>query len=50
MRERLFSSFIGRGPRLTVEEVVHSPGDRFRLQTIAGGTVFLKLGGFPSRM
>lgn len=42
--ERAASFFVGGAPRLRSEEVVHSPGDRFRLQTAAGGVVHLRLG------
>ncbi|CAD7700253.1 unnamed protein product [Ostreobium quekettii] len=43
-REELLSCFLGRGPRLKAEEVVYTPGDRFRLQTKAAGVVLVKLG------
>lgn len=42
--ERLASFFIGGAPRLKVEEVVFTPGDRFRLQTTSGGVIHLQLG------
>lgn len=42
--ERVTSFFIGGAPCLQVEEVVYSPGDRFRLQTVSGGVVHLQLG------
>ncbi|KAF6264686.1 hypothetical protein COO60DRAFT_1634287 [Scenedesmus sp. NREL 46B-D3] len=42
--ERIAAYFVGGAPRLRVEEVVFSPGDRFRLQTVAGGIVHLHLG------
>ncbi|KAK9817261.1 hypothetical protein WJX72_011956 [[Myrmecia] bisecta] len=42
--ERLTGFFVGGHPRLRWEEVVHSPGDRFRLQTVAGGMIHLHLG------
>jgi hypothetical protein len=42
--ERITSFFIGGAPCLQVEEVVYSPGDRFRLQTVSGGVVHLQLG------
>jgi hypothetical protein len=42
--ERITSFFIGGAPCLRVEEVVYSPGDRFRLQTVSGGVVHLQLG------
>jgi len=44
--ERISSFFIGGAPRLRAEEVVHSPGDRFRLQTVAGGVVHVRVGAF----
>ena len=43
--ERITAFFVGGAPRLRMEEVVHTPGDRFRLQTTAGGAVHLRLGG-----
>jgi hypothetical protein len=43
--ERIASFFVGGAPRLACEEVVHAPGDRFRLQTVAAGIVQLQLGG-----
>jgi hypothetical protein len=45
--QRVAAFFVGGAPRLRMEEVVHSPGDRFRLQTVAGGMVHLRLGGGP---
>jgi hypothetical protein len=42
--ERLSSYFLGGNPRLVQEEVVHSCGDRFRLQTVARWVVQLQLG------
>jgi B9 domain-containing protein 2 len=42
--ERLTQWFIGGAPRLRSEEVVYSPGDRFRLQTTAAGTVHVHIG------
>eukprot|EP00959_Pyramimonas_sp_CCMP1952_P301329 6304511-Pyramimonas_sp.AAC.2 len=33
--ERVSAFFIGGSPRLKLEEVVHTPGDRFRLQVRA---------------
>lgn len=42
--EKLTSFFVGGRPRLKFEEVIHSPGDRFRLQTRAGGVIKLNLG------
>ncbi|KAJ9508679.1 hypothetical protein QJQ45_027970 [Haematococcus lacustris] len=41
--ERIAAFFVGGNPRLRLEEVVHSPGDRFRLQTVSGGVVHLQL-------
>ncbi|KAJ9510479.1 hypothetical protein QJQ45_015945 [Haematococcus lacustris] len=41
--ERIAAFFVGGNPRLKLEEVVHSPGDRFRLQTVSGGVVHLQL-------
>jgi B9 domain-containing protein 2 len=35
---------VGGKPRLKFEEVIHAPGDRFRLQTKAAGIVTLNLG------
>eukprot|EP00879_Flechtneria_rotunda_P033217 GHRR01036766.1.p1 GENE.GHRR01036766.1~~GHRR01036766.1.p1 ORF type:complete len:169 (+),score=30.36 GHRR01036766.1:61-567(+) len=43
--ERITSFFVGGAPRLRAEEVIYSPGDRFRLQTVSGGVVHLHLGG-----
>jgi len=42
--ERFSAYFIGGAPRLKLEEVVHTPGDRFRLQTNAGGVIHMELG------
>ena len=42
--EKFTSFFVGGRPRLKFEEVIHAPGDRFRLQTKAGGVVKLHLG------
>ena len=42
--ERLSAFFVGGRPRLKFEEVIHQPGDRFRLQTKAAGVVRLRLG------
>jgi len=42
--ERVSAFFIGGSPRLKLEEVVHTPGDRFRLQTVSGGVIHLELG------
>jgi B9 domain-containing protein 2 len=42
--ERLASFFIGGAPRLRMQDVVHSAGDRFRLQTVSGGVVHVQLG------
>jgi B9 domain-containing protein 2 len=42
--EKLTSFFVGGRPRLKFEEVIHAPGDRFRLQTKAGGVIKLHLG------
>jgi hypothetical protein len=42
--ERFAAFFVGGAPRLRTEEVVYSAGDRFRLQTAAGGMVHLQLG------
>ena len=36
-------SLVGGGPRLKAEDVVHTPGDRFRLQTRAAGLVHVEL-------
>jgi hypothetical protein len=44
--ERITAWFVGGAPRLKVEEVVHAPGDRFRLQTVSGGVVHVQLGEF----
>lgn len=43
--ERIAAFFLGGHPRLKLEEVVHNPGDRFRLQTDATGVVHLQIGG-----
>ena len=42
--EKLSAFFVGGKPRLKFEEVIHAPGDRFRLQTKAAGIVTLNLG------
>ena len=42
--EKFTSFFVGGRPRLKFEEVIHSAGDRFRLQTKAGGVIKLNLG------
>jgi B9 domain-containing protein 2 len=42
--EKLTAFFVGGRPRLKFEEVIHSPGDRFRLQTRAAGVIKLQLG------
>lgn len=42
--ERISAFFIGGYPRLKLEEVVYTPGDRFRLQTKAGGVIHFELG------
>lgn len=42
--ERVTAFFIGGAPRLRHEEVIYTPGDRFRLQTTARGVVHLQLG------
>jgi B9 domain-containing protein 2 len=42
--EKLRAFFVGGRPRLKFEEVIHSPGDRFRLQTRAAGIVEVRLG------
>uniref|UniRef100_A0A7S3R578 B9 domain-containing protein 2 n=1 Tax=Dunaliella tertiolecta TaxID=3047 RepID=A0A7S3R578_DUNTE len=42
--ERLRAFFVGGNPRLKLEEIVHTPGDRFRLQTQTSGIVHLQLG------
>ncbi|GAX75422.1 hypothetical protein CEUSTIGMA_g2866.t1 [Chlamydomonas eustigma] len=41
--QRFSSFFIGGNPRLKVEEVIHTPGDRFRLHTTSTGTVHLDI-------
>ena len=46
--ERITQFFVGGAPRLRMEEVIYSPGDRFRLQTAAAGVVHLQLGGWLS--
>lgn len=38
------SFFVGGAPRLRMEEVIYTPGDRFRLQTVAKGVIHLQLG------
>lgn len=35
---------MGGNPRLKMEEVIHTPGDRFRLHTTSSGVVHLKIG------
>ncbi|MEW5317051.1 MAG: hypothetical protein WDW38_008382 [Sanguina aurantia] len=42
--ERIAAFFLGGNPRLKLEEVIHTPGDRFRLQTSAAGVIHLSLG------
>ena len=42
--EKLQAFYIGGKPRLKYEEVIHSPGDRFRLATRAAGVIKLQLG------
>ena len=42
--EKLQAFFVGGKPRLKYEEVIHSPGDRFRLATRAAGVIKLQLG------
>lgn len=42
--ERLAAFFLGGNPRLKYEELIHTPGDRFRLNTVASGVVQLQLG------
>mmetsp|Transcript_18550 Transcript_18550/g.30508 ORF Transcript_18550/g.30508 Transcript_18550/m.30508 type:complete len:124 (-) Transcript_18550:336-707(-) len=42
--ERISSWFIGGNPQLKNEELILSGADRFRLRTIASGTVHLRLG------
>lgn len=42
--EQIAQFFVGGAPRLRVEEVIYSPGDRYRLQTVSGGVVHLQLG------
>ena len=39
--EKLQAFFVGGKPRLKYEEVIHSPGDRFRLATRAAGVVMV---------
>ena len=39
--EKLQAFFVGGKPRLKYEEVIHSPGDRFRLATRAAGGIKL---------
>lgn len=43
LSERVQSHFIGNGPQLKKEDLIHSGADRYRLQTVAAGTVFLSL-------
>ena len=43
MLEQVQSFFVGSGPQLLSEDVIASSSDRYRLQTIASGTVFLSL-------
>ena len=38
---------MGGNPRLKMEEVIHTPGDRFRLHTTSSGVVHLKIGECP---
>ena len=41
--ERFSAFFLGGHPRLKAEEVIHTPGDRFRLSTSTSGIVHLEL-------
>mmetsp|Transcript_28035 Transcript_28035/g.72120 ORF Transcript_28035/g.72120 Transcript_28035/m.72120 type:complete len:178 (+) Transcript_28035:349-882(+) len=41
--DRFSAYFIGGAPRLKVEEVIFTAGDRFRLQTAATGVVHVEL-------
>lgn len=43
-REQLLQIFVGGGPQLCDPNVIYSGTDRYRLQTIARGTVDLELG------
>lgn len=43
MTEQVQSFFVGSGPQLLSEDVIASSSDRYRLQTIASGTVFISL-------
>ncbi|XP_050699789.1 B9 domain-containing protein 2-like [Eriocheir sinensis] len=42
--EELRRAFLGGGPQLLSTEFIHSPLERYRLSTVASGTVFLELG------
>ena len=46
--QRFSSFFVGGNPRLKMEEVIYTPGDRFRLHTTSSGTVHLQLGEHSS--
>lgn len=41
--EQVQSYFVGSGPQLINDDVIASGSDRYRLQTIASGTVYLSL-------
>ena len=41
--DRLLSRVVGGATRLKYENIVHSPEDRFRLQTASSGLVHLDL-------
>ena len=41
--DQVQSYFVGSGPQLINDDVIASGSDRYRLQTIASGTVYLSL-------
>ncbi|XP_029782015.1 B9 domain-containing protein 2 isoform X2 [Suricata suricatta] len=43
-REQLARAFVGGGPQLLHGDAIYSGADRYRLHTVAGGTVHLELG------
>ncbi|XP_075773931.1 B9 domain-containing protein 2 [Pelodiscus sinensis] len=43
-QERLSQLFVGGGPQLLNSDLIYTGADRYRLQTVAAGTVHLQLG------
>ena len=44
MREQISQKFVGGGPQLRNTDVAYSTNNRFRLNTVAMGTIHLELG------